>query len=266
MACNPPIRGWRLVWGPSMSGFTSNLPLPKVRPKKIRAALLHVISLAHYSLLTARGYAADAINPRVQLQAEIDRLEQEVALLREELRNKDARMERIDPRRRPHYAPTERLAILTLKAARGWSQAQAARAFLLEAATIASWLKKVRENGEKALVQLPEPVNRFPDFVRAAVQRLKALCPSLGKVKIADLLARAGLHLAPSTVRRMIQEPPVKPPPAPVPTARPESSGKVTAKRVNHVHHSDLTTVPTSFGFWICWLPFTLPPFWPFCW
>jgi hypothetical protein len=38
-------------------------------------------------------------------------------------------------------------------------------------------------------------VNKFPNFVRHIVQRLKVLCPSLGKVKIAQMLARAGLHL-----------------------------------------------------------------------
>jgi len=227
-----------------MSGFPK-LSLPKAWPKKVRTALLHVISLAHYSLLTARGYAADAINPRVRLQSEFDRLEQEIALLKEEIRIKDARMGRIEARRRPHYAPAERLAILTLKAARGWNQAQAARAFLLEAATIASWLKEVRDGGEDALVQVPEPVNKFPDFVRAAVQRLKTLCPSLGKVKIANLLARAGLHLAPSTVRRMIHEPPAKPPPAHVPSTKSNSDRKIKAKRANSVHHTDLTTVPT---------------------
>jgi transposase InsO family protein len=28
----------------------------------------------------------------------------------------------------------------------------------------------------------------------------------------------------------------------------------------------DLTTVPTTLGFWIPWLPFALPQAWPFCW
>jgi hypothetical protein len=38
-------------------------------------------------------------------------------------------------------------------------------------------------------VQLPEPVNRFPDFVWHIVRRFKALCPSLGKVRIAKTRA-----------------------------------------------------------------------------
>jgi len=40
----------------------------------------------------------------------------------------------------------------------------------------------------------------------------------------------------------------------------------VTAKRPNHVWHCDLTTVPTSLGFWTSWFPFSLPQRWPFCW
>ena len=69
---------------------------------------------------------------------------------------------------------------------------------------IASWLKRVDEQGSNALVQLREPVNKFPDFVRYLVQQLKALCPMLGKVKIAQILARAGLHLGATTVGRML--------------------------------------------------------------
>ena len=55
--------------------------------------------------------------PRV----EKSRLEQEVSLLREEIGIKDARMGQIAAVRRPHYPPTERMAILELRAARGWS-------------------------------------------------------------------------------------------------------------------------------------------------
>ena len=55
----------------------------------------------------------------------------------------------------------------------------------MTAATIASWIKRVDDQGLNALVQILEPVNKFPEFVRFAVQRLKTLCPTLGKVKIA---------------------------------------------------------------------------------
>jgi len=36
-------------------------------------------------------------------------------------------------------------------------------------------MKRLDEEGADALVQLREPVNRFPDFVRYVVQRLRTL-------------------------------------------------------------------------------------------
>jgi hypothetical protein len=149
------------------------------------------------------------------------------------------------------------LAILELKATRGWSLEQTAKAFLVTAATVASWLRRVDEQGPNALLQLGTPINRFPDFVRYVVQRLKALCQAMGNVKIAQTLSRAGLHLGATTIRRMLQE-------KPLPTlsendipAR-DKQGVVTAKYCGHVWHVDLTTLPTS-GFWTTWLPFSLP-------
>ena len=61
------------------------------------------------------------------------------------------------------------MAILEIKAARAWSLAQTAKAFLVKPATVASWLKRSDEEGDAALVQLREPVNKFPDFVRYIV-------------------------------------------------------------------------------------------------
>ena len=49
-------------------------------------------------------------------------------------------------------------------------------------------------------------MNKFPDFVRYIVRRLKTLCPSMGKIQIAQILARAGLHLGSTTVGRMLKE------------------------------------------------------------
>ena len=115
-----------------------DIPLPTGWPKNVKSAVLHVISLAHYAIVAARGWAANSINARVRLTVDSDQLKQEIALLREEIRIKDARMAKIAPRHRPHYSPTDRMAILELKAARGWSLAQAARALLVEPETIAA--------------------------------------------------------------------------------------------------------------------------------
>ena len=230
---------------------TPQFSFPKSWPGHVKSAVLHVISLAHFSITYARGWTANSINARVRIAAQIDRLRGEISLLREELRIKDARMCRITVHRRPRYAPTERLEILEVRAARGWSLKQTAEAFLVTPTTVASWSNRVDELGSRALLRLREPVNRFPDFVRYAVQRLKSLCPTMGKVKIAQVLARAGLHLSATTVGRMLKEPL-----PPVPQQVEVSTGRVvTAKRPNHVWHLDLTAVPTVPGFWASWLP-----------
>jgi len=244
--------------------------VPSGWAKNVKSAILHVISLAHFAIVAARGWAANSLNARVRLSSENDRLHQEVQLLREELRIKDARLAKIDPRNRPHYPATERMAILELKAARGWSLAQAARTFLVAPETIAVWLKRVDEEGPASLVQLPGPVNKFPDFVRHIVQRLKTLCPALGKVKLAQVLARAGLHLCATTVGRMLKAkdqkwPPGKPKAAETVEEHSPTQRVVTAKYPNHVWHVDLTVAPTG-GFWTAWLPFSLAQRWPFCW
>ena len=103
------------------------IPLPKQWPSRVRSGVLHAISLAHFSLTYTRRWAANSWNARIRLKQENDRLQQELALLREEMRIKDSRMLRIPAQRRPHYPPIERLAILELRAARGWSRSQTAR-------------------------------------------------------------------------------------------------------------------------------------------
>jgi putative transposase len=240
---------------------SSRVRLPKSWTAHVRSAMLHVISLARFATAYTRGGAANRVNQRVRLRAENSRLRQECAHLQEEIRIKDARMAQVSPQRRPHYSPQERMAILELRAARGWTLQQTADVFLLTAPTIASWMKRLNEEGPQALVQLREPVNKFPEFMRYAVQRLKTLCPSMGKVKIAQILSRAGLHLGATTVGRILKESP-----KPNPHKSAVSTGReVTAKRPNHVWHVDLTTVPIG-GFWTSWLPFALPQSWPFCW
>ena len=169
------------------------------------------MSLGHYALVRTRSWAANGSSDRVRLSAKSDQLENEIRLLREEIRIKDARLARIPAVRRPHYQPTERLAFLELRALRGWSLTQTARVFHVTPATIASWFTRLDEEGPTALLRTSVPVNKFPDFVRYLVQRLQVLSPRLGKVKIAQVLARAGLHLGTTSVGRMRRENPTPP-------------------------------------------------------
>ncbi|MCY2990943.1 MAG: helix-turn-helix domain-containing protein [Planctomycetota bacterium] len=162
----------------------------------------------------------------------------------------------------------------------GGSWLETARAFLVTADTVASWIRRVDEAGPDALVQIPEPVNKFPDFVRAMVQRFRILCPAMGKVKLAETLARAGLYLGVTTMERilkgklqptsadtMIRDEPAEPKDMATPSAaETESKCVFTAKYANHVWHVDLTNVSILDGFWTSWLPFALPQCWPFRW
>ena len=238
------------------------IPLPRNWHSHVKSAVLHTISLAHFALTHARGMATGHTRRRVRLAVQNERLREECALLREEIRIKDARMDYITPHRRPRYGPFERMAILELRAARGWSLKQAGGTFRVAAATIASWSARLDEGGSTALLQISGPVNRYPDFVRYIVQRLKTLCPAMGKVRMADTLARAGLHLGATTVGRILKEERI-----PDPGDDEDTLGNVvTARYPNHVWHVDLTVVPTSSGFWTPWSPFSLPQQWPFCW
>lgn len=59
----------------------SNIPLPSGWPDSVRFAVICVISLAHYAIVTVRGWAANSINARLRLAAKNDRLNQEPFLV-----------------------------------------------------------------------------------------------------------------------------------------------------------------------------------------
>ena len=254
-----------------MTRKAPRIPLPADWPEHVRAGIIHVISLAQVALTAARARARKR-GVVARLRAKVEELAEEISRLKEELDLKDLRMSRMKPRRRPHYRGVERLRILTLKAARGWSKAQVAERFHLRRATIVEWTKRVDEEGEDALVQTPEPINRFPAFVRDIVTRLKVLCPTMGKKRLAQTLAHAGLALGISTVGRILKERDRKDP-EPGENAASEATmeeaheGKlVQSKAPNHVWEVDLTLVPTAAGFWVPWLPFSILQRWPFSW
>ena len=124
-------------------------------------------------------------------------------------------------------------------------------------------MARINEEGPNSLLRIQEPVNKFPDLVRYIVRRLKVVCPRLGKAKIAEMLCRAGLHLAPTTVGRMLRETPVSSEPIAAALA---ADPTVRADHPNQIWHIDLTAVPTRLGFWVPWQPGALPQEWPFCW
>jgi len=76
--------------------------------RRIRSAAVH--ASPSRLRLTAARWAAQSLNPRSCLRAELERLRQEIRALREEIRIKDAACTSRSPEA-AHYA-TERLAIL----------------------------------------------------------------------------------------------------------------------------------------------------------
>jgi len=235
-----------------------SLPLPKDWGDSVRSSVLNIVVLLRIATLAAREFL---IQEGDLLHAKVFRLEAEVAMLREELRITGARMRRVDARRRPQYLPVERMAILELRAMRGWSKAETARRFFVSDDTIRSWLHRADDD---TLLQTNPPVNRFPDVVRYVVQRIKLFCPTLGKVKIAQKLARAGIHIGKTTVERILKESPAKQPEPP--SADSGKQRRIVAKYPSHVWHADLTAVPISGGFWTSWIPNSLWQRWPVCW
>ena len=70
-------------------------PLPRGWTKHVRSAFLHAVSLSSTALTVAWSRAAKSPRPTSRLQAELDRANTEIALLREELNLKDARWSRL---------------------------------------------------------------------------------------------------------------------------------------------------------------------------
>jgi len=238
----------------------SDIPLPKGWTDYTLLAVLNVIALARIVMLKVVSVREEDGS---HLRSENERLRSEIALLQREIRIKDARFARLAPKMRPYYSPTERFEILTIKAMRGLTNEQTAKRFQVAAQTISNWLKMIKTGGGK--ITMSERINRYPDLVRYAVQQFKSFCPMLGRCKIADILCRAGLHLSASTVKRIINEPPVNPISIETSPDEPKSP-TVQSQYPNHVWSVDLTVVPTADGLWSPWNPNAVTQIHPYSW
>lgn len=256
------------------------VPLPKDWPERAKSSALHAIALARFALTHVRGWCADSRLARVRLAAERDAAVAALAQQKEETRIVMTRLASIEAKKRPHYAPEERLAILMLRASTGWTAAETARRFLVSDETIAAWMKRIDEEGPDALLKTSAPINRFPEYVGELVRKLRVLQPSLGKVRIAEMLARAGMHLSPTTAGRMLEREaePSEPEPtadepvsdavelaeATAPLGDTKTIRRVTAKHPHHLWHVDITLLPRT-GWWVPWAPQSLVQRAPFC-
>src|SRR5262249_39724745 len=105
-------RGWRRRM--RATSRDRGISLPARWPGYVRSAVVHAVSMARVATAVARARVEHRVSGPGGLRARIDGLERDNRLLREELRIKDARMERVPADRRPHYPPIERLSILEL--------------------------------------------------------------------------------------------------------------------------------------------------------
>jgi len=208
--------------------------LPKDWPEYVKLAVIQSIALAHRAITYTRSFAINSSIERVRLAGEPDRVQNENVLLREEIQIKDARMAKLSPPRRPRYSPQERMAILELRAARAWNLSETARTFMLEPETVANWMKRAAI-AHDGLIDVSQPINKYPDYVRYMIQRLKTLCPTMGKARIAQILAKTGLHLGTTTVGRILREEPLRDKPG-AGVIKEKGTGRVvTARYPNHV-------------------------------
>ena len=124
--------------------------LPKGWKKSIKSGMINALSLARYVAGRTRGEAAEQTDSATRSGVQLDQYEEEITLLLEEIRIKDTRWNSIPAHQRPRYTPIERLAILEIRAARGWSLAQTAARFHVTAETISSWRRARRRRRARA--------------------------------------------------------------------------------------------------------------------
>jgi hypothetical protein len=122
---------------------------------------------------------------RQRLRAQLDQATTEISLLREELSFKDDRWNRSHRRRRPHYTPTQRMRILQLRAARGWTLGKTAEVFLFDLQTPMIWMRRLDEDGEPASIAI---VGRF-------IRSMKSECARGLLVPMSFATMRRELHL-----------------------------------------------------------------------
>ena len=158
-------------------------------------------SLRDRSRLSLARVALTAATDRVE---ETARLQHELALLREEFRVKDERIERVPAPRRPHDPPVERFSLPELRAARGRSATQTTdpRFFVTEA-TVASWMARLDEAGPSALVRNPEPADKFPD--RGKQFRARSYRRECRRAAIRQRFGAIGKHGSIALVERCIR-------------------------------------------------------------
>jgi putative transposase len=208
--------------------------------------------------------------------AEIKRLDLKVLELADALGILQGRLAFLPPAERVRFRPEGRFQVVLHARTFGLTMRDAARRFLVDEKTVASWVREATKNPDAktvgSLLKAVPPVRAVADVVREAVALLDRMKVG-GSKKIAEFLARSGIRIGRETVRKIRKNPP------PMKEAEGEkgsrrertggqaietggatASGKealspklqrsIRARYPNHVWMTDITSVPTLFGLW----------------
>jgi transposase InsO family protein len=208
------------------------------------SALLKARELLALSLGLLLAKVRETADPVQGLMARVKELEVLLAQAREEADILRARLERLEPRRRPRYSPRQRFRILLFMKTYVMSVAETARRFLVSTQTLARWMKEASLRPDRdtvgSLIEPVPPVRRYDDVTRHLIQHMDEMGFG-GNDTIAHALARAGWRVSPRTVGRVRKEKRI---PEPGPLLPPRA---LEARRPNHVWMMDLTEIPSLF-------------------
>ncbi len=226
-------------------GFRGLRDFTVAKPSIWRAAE-RITTLFMCAAVDARARMLDHSSAFVRLMNERDRLYAENALLERELAIYRSQRLRKEPKQRPHFVPEERAEILQVMRLRGWSPKKTAERFVVHAKTIRNWMNAVDDKLRAKNLLGGPPWNKAHESVRWLVREMRTMFPEpeFGSRTIARHIARAGIKLSRTSVRRMLQEEP------PSPTKKhPERAVTQAPNHVRHpeepnkVWHLDITTV-----------------------
>jgi len=89
------------------SGLFQDIPLPEYWQEYVKWAVIETISLAFRAITYTRSLAINSAIERVRLAGQLDEARTEIAMLREEIRIKDARIAKVDARRSPRKSHSD---------------------------------------------------------------------------------------------------------------------------------------------------------------
>jgi len=234
-----------------MQRATSDIAKIAVRARHLERrtlrALLDTARLLGLTFGIQIAQARDSGDPARALMARINELEAQLHGAEQTIRILQLRLDRIRPRRRPHYEPEARFQILSLKSLLGRTTAEVAQLFRLAPNTVDRWEAELRRRPNArtvgAAVRTRPPLRSFDEAFRRFVKTLAALGVA-GNEGIARLLLREGYRISARTVGRIRKErrtPPLPPDAAPI-------SKPVITRYPNHVWMMDVTAIPSLFG------------------